>query len=70
MKHVKPFESFVNEDTINEGLSEKVQSFVKMCQLVADKNEKDPEAVASLFINDHGFSYGKLKEMISALEKI
>lgn len=65
MKHVKLFEQH-----LNEGLSEKVQSFIKMCQLVADKNEKDSEAVANLFINDHGFSYGKLKEMISALEKI
>ena len=65
MKHVRLF-----EEHVNEGLSEKVQSFVKMCQLVADKNEKNPQAVESLFINDHGFSYGKLKEMISALEKI
>jgi hypothetical protein len=64
MPHVSTFEGF-----LNEGLSEKAQQFIKICQLVADKNEKDPEAVAALII-DHGWSNAKLKDMISKLEKI
>lgn len=64
MKHVKLF-----EDHLNEGLSEKAQQFIKICQLVTDKNEKDSSAVEALII-DHGWSNAKLKEMISKLEKI
>lgn len=65
MKHVKLF-----EEHLNEGLSERVQSFIKMCELVAEKNKKNPKEVEDLLMHDHGFSYGKLKEIISALEKI
>jgi len=58
-----------NEQFVNEGLSEKAQQFIKICQLISDKNEKDPVAVESLII-DHGWSNAKLKDITSKLENL
>jgi hypothetical protein len=64
MKHIKLY-----EEHLNEGLSEKAQQFIKICQLISDKNEKDPVAVESL-IMDHGWSNAKLKDIKSKLENL
>jgi len=64
MKHIKLY-----EEHLNEGLSEKAQQFIKICQLISDKNEKDPAAVESL-IMDHGWSNAKLKDIKSKLENL
>lgn len=64
MKHIKLF-----EDHVNEGLSEKAQQFIKICELVADKAKTHPEEIQRLII-DHGWSNAKLKDMISKLEQI
>lgn len=64
MEHIKLF-----EDHLNEGLSEKAQQFIKICQLVTDKNSKDPAAVEAL-IMDHGWSNAKLKDVASKLENL
>jgi oligoribonuclease (3'-5' exoribonuclease) len=64
MKHIKLF-----EDHLNEGLSEKAQQFIKICELVTDKNKTNPAEVQQLII-DHGWSNAKLKDMIQKLEQL